>query len=198
MANDTRNDEDAYRPETTTNDPIPSTEAESSPAALSRRRFLGTTGGVTAGSLVLGSAGVTALGAAAPDALAQPAARGRGRGRGRETRDLRRRAQESFRIRVDAARDERRRPLVRHPTNGDEQRFPTFIGNFSKSLPHNDLGEVDPGAYRALVAAVEAGDLDAVEAAPAGGPFPLLNPLGGLTFTIEGGDGTRIFGPRAP
>lgn len=74
------------------------------------------------------------------------------------------------------------------PTNGDEERFPNRIGNFSKTLPHDGLGEVDPAAYDALLAALASGKFDDFEAVPAGGTATMLNPLGGLAFNIEGPD----------
>src|SRR5437879_3537527 len=57
------------------------------------------------------------------------------------------RQHQAFRIRVDAAILERDAVQSNHLTNGDEQGFVTKIGNFSKGLPHNTLGEVDPNAY---------------------------------------------------
>ena len=43
---------------------------------------------------------------------------------------------------------------VDHPTNGDEERYPDYRVSFGKTLPHNDLGEVDSAAFRALLAEV--------------------------------------------
>ena len=58
------------------------------------------------------------------------------------------RARDSYEIREGAARGETEIPVPRQVTNGDEQnsRF-KFIGNYSKGLPHNAIGEVDPTAY---------------------------------------------------
>ncbi|MCI0421263.1 MAG: hypothetical protein L0312_18895, partial [Acidobacteria bacterium] len=39
----------------------------------------------------------------------------------------RRRERQAYRIRVEAAQHERDRPLVDHPTNGDEERYPNKI-----------------------------------------------------------------------
>ena len=98
---------------------------------------------------------------------------------------------ESFKIRLHAAKQELERPPVDHSTNGDEERFPNRIGNFSKTLPHNELGEVDPAAYDALLEALEAGDFELIEQVPrAGGRF--TNPLGGLAFNLDGPDTAAV------
>lgn len=43
-------------------------------------------------------------------------------------------------------------------TNGDEDRYPDRRASFSKTLPHNDLGEVDPEAYRQWLVILASGD----------------------------------------
>jgi hypothetical protein len=48
-------------------------------------------------------------------------------------------------------------------TNGDEQNYRNFIGNFHKGLPHNDIGEVIPNAYRNLLNALSEGTAAALE-----------------------------------
>jgi hypothetical protein len=60
----------------------------------------------------------------------------------------------SYRIRRRAAIAERRVPVPPQIANGDEARYPNFIGNYSQGLPHNSIGEVDRTAYKALLAAV--------------------------------------------
>src|SRR5437879_4084602 len=80
-----------------------------------------------------------------------------------------------------------------HPTNGDEELYAkqNFLGNFSKSMPHNSNGLVVPSAYKALLDACAAGTQAAFDAVPAGAS-PLVarfvGPLDGLTFNIEGPD----------
>src|SRR5579859_6046685 len=73
------------------------------------------------------------------------------------------RAREAYRIRVDAARLERDAPQADHIDNGDEALYPSRIGNFSKGLPHNDLGEVQPSAYDLFVQAMHNGTLAAMD-----------------------------------
>src|SRR5205823_12423839 len=81
------------------------------------------------------------------------------------------RTEDARKLRQDAAKNEV--PLERaafpHPTNGDEERFPSRIANFTKTLPHNDLGEVDPAAYQQLLNALQSGRFADFENIPAGG-----------------------------
>ena len=86
--------------------------------------------------------------------------------------------------------------MVTHPTNGDESRYPNFIGNFSKGLPHNALGEVEPGAYRSLSAAM-AGERPCEEI-PLGGQLKLANPQAAFAFQLEGLDPHNLTLPPAP
>jgi hypothetical protein len=102
------------------------------------------------------------------------------------------RRKKSFQIRLDAAYDELYRPIVPHRTNGDEERYPNRIGNFSKTLPHDECGEVDRDAYRALLHALNTNRFDDFEAVPKGGTGNYLNPMGGTVFSIDGPDTAAI------
>jgi hypothetical protein len=106
----------------------------------------------------------------------------------------------SYRNRVDAALQERQLPIPRQITNGDEQNYPNFIGNFHKGLPHNNIGEVDRTAYRSLLNAARQGTAAAFEQVPLGGnpPTPLVNPLAGLAFDLEGTDSHQTIIPAFP
>src|SRR5262244_1624160 len=76
---------------------------------------------------------------------------------------------DSYENRVEAAGAETKIPVPRQITNGDERRYPNFIANFSKGLPHNNLGEVDPNAYLSLLRALREGRWDALEKVILGG-----------------------------
>ncbi len=155
----------------------------------SKRQFLSSAGRVAGAAAAAGVVGVPAV-SALPGAEAEAAHFGSD---GLWVKDGRRRRNLSFAIRVKAAAEERRRRVLDHPTNGDEERYwGSFIGNFSKTLPHLDNGEVEPAAYIALLNAMESGRFEDFEAVPAGGFFPLANPMGGLAFTIEGPDTAAI------
>jgi len=155
----------------------------------SKRQFLTGAGRVAGAAAAAGVVGVPAV-SALPGAEAEAAGFGSNR---LWVKDGRWRRSVSFAIRVKAAVAERKRRVLDHPTNGDEERYwGTFIGNFSKTLPHFDNGEVEPEAYIALLNAMETGRFEDFDSIPAGGFFPLANPMGGLAFTIEGPDTAAI------
>ena len=53
-----------------------------------------------------------------------------------------------------------------HATNGDEDRYADRRASFSKTMPHNELGEVDREAYRKWLAILASGDSAQFEQAP--------------------------------
>jgi hypothetical protein len=102
-------------------------------------------------------------------------------------------------LRRDAAQLAFQRPLPDHACNGEEDDYAgTRIANFSKGLPHNHLGEVDPAAYDALLGALASGDPADFEAIPLGGVRPLRNPQAGLAFDLEGPDSHHLAIRPAP
>jgi membrane-associated phospholipid phosphatase len=109
---------------------------------------------------------------------------------------------DSYQVRVDAARAEAGVPVPKQITNGDEQNYPNFIGNFHKGLPHNDIGEVDRGAYRSLLDAVSRRTAAAFENIPLGSQgqnqVKLVNPLAGMAFELEGTDSNQLVIPPFP
>jgi hypothetical protein len=71
-----------------------------------------------------------------------------------------------LRRRRDTAQAEAARGAIEPETNGDEERYPDRRASFSKTMPHGDLGEVEPGAYRQWLAVVKSGDSGQFEQAP--------------------------------
>ncbi len=102
------------------------------------------------------------------------------------------RADKSEQIRIAAAQTERSIGPPVHPTNGDEDRYSTKVGSYSKGLPHNGRGEVDLSAYASLLTALESGKVADFEAIDLGGTVPLVDPQAGLAFDLEGGDSHRF------
>ena len=171
-------------------------------AGLDRRRFLG---GISGAAAVAAAAGggalalnavlarpasgqeVAAAGAAGPaaagDAAATPATA---------------RHAASYRMRTGVARSEFLIPPQANPANGDEQRHPSYIGNYHKALPHNSAGEVAPDAYGRLLTALTSGDPNDFEAVPLGGTTRLTDPQSGLAFDLQGADGQALAIPPAP
>ena len=110
----------------------------------------------------------------------------------------RQRAIQAFEIRRNAALAEFHSPAVPHTNNGDEQRYGNKIGNYSKGLHHDSLGEVDPSAYAAYLNAIRSGQPSDFENIPLGGNVRLTNPQAGLAFGLEGGDSGNLFEPPSP
>ena len=82
--------------------------------------------------------------------------------------------------------------------NGDEALYPNRIGNYSKGLFHNSIGEVDSGGYQALLDALTSGDPSDFELIPLGGARKLTNPQAGLAFDTQGNDPHQFAMPPAP
>jgi hypothetical protein len=117
------------------------------------------------------------------------------------------RAARSWQIRTAAADRWRSRSFPRQETNGDEDRYVNRIGNFTKTLPHDRLGEVDPVAYQQYLDILSQAlhpSSDASEASirfgriPVGGAGRLTSPQSGLAFELVGGDPAAFSQPPPP
>ncbi|NNE67914.1 MAG: vanadium-dependent haloperoxidase [Pyrinomonadaceae bacterium] len=108
------------------------------------------------------------------------------------------RADAARQVRVAAAQRQYDRPSVQHPVNGDESQYPQRLGNFSKALPHNNLGEVDLNAYDALLTAVGSEDPADYDSIPLGGTTKLANPLAANSWILEGPDSHSMSMPAPP
>ena len=102
------------------------------------------------------------------------------------------RKDEAFEIRENAAKFERDLPLPNHPCNGDEDLFASKIGNFTKTLPHNELGEVDLNAYNVFIRALTTGNPCIFEQIPLGGPTKLANPQASYAYDLTGPDSHHL------
>ncbi len=170
------------------NRPCDVLEAESSSATktsngVNRRKFLGQAGAATA----------LAAGALAAPPLASAQSDGSGILRNvHRPSGLTLRALQSFENRVNAATREAQVPVPREITNGDERNFPNYIGNYSKGLVHNAIGEVTSSSYLSLLNAVNSGNPAAFEQIQLGGNTPLVDPQAGLAFDLEGTDSHQL------
>ena len=147
-----------------------------------RRRFLSVTGGV----LGLAAASKAAPQETTPGDLSASAQRGDGR------------RQQMYEIRTEAAYSHLVETVPKHFNNGDERRYGNRIGNFSKGLPHDPCGEVDPSAYDSLLRALSSGEPGDFENIVMGGAIPMVNPQAGLAFDLEGVDSHQTYLPPAP
>jgi hypothetical protein len=143
---------------------------------------------------------VPSPGVAAFDSLNTPET-----GRSRRTDERRLSARE---VREEAAGLAASRRHDEHANNNDEVNYPTrsLIGNYSKSLKHDSLGDPDPASYGTLLRALESrdpADFEEIQLAPPpspplAGPIKLTNPQAGLAFDVEGPDAQELTMPPAP
>lgn len=158
---------------------------------LSRRGFLGGVGGLAVLSGTVGMSGLlsscdeTARGQINSCGSIGPLSGGN-------------RKQAAYKLRVDAAKLEKRSPLVAHSCNGDEALYEGKIANYTKGLPHNSLGEVDVFEYDKLINALETGAQSDFEQVAMPGEIKLKNPQAGLSFELIGADSNNLFVPPAP
>jgi len=87
---------------------------------------------------------------------------------------------------------------VSHPNNGDEDLYSNKIGNYSKGLPHNNVGEVDLAAYSSYLAAIRGGLPSDFENIILGGNTKLTDPQCGLAFAMEGMDSGELVRAALP
>jgi hypothetical protein len=153
---------------------------------LNRRRFIGRVGGATAAAWTASAIGLSPL-LGSKSVKAEAA-----------TVFGRQRAIEAYELRKDAALAEYHQPIVSHPNNGDEDLYSNKIGNYSKGLPHNSLGEVDLTAYNSYLAAIRSGLPSDFENIILGGNTRLTNPQCGLALAMEGADSGNTFEPPCP
>src|SRR5262249_14459380 len=72
----------------------------------------------------------------------------------------------AFRMRQAAAQAYLDEPQPLHRSNGDEARYADKRASFTKTLPHNDAGEVDAEAFATFVSLLSSGDPNGFETIP--------------------------------
>ena len=110
------------------------------------------------------------------------------------------RASAAARIKIRQARDELENSLglAEQQTNNDEQLYSSenYYASFTKTLPSNEFGEVDPEAFKLFLRAMRTGNNADFEAIPldSSAARPLANPQGAFKFEMSGLDShaTRI------
>jgi membrane-associated phospholipid phosphatase len=151
--------------------------------SVTRRGFLGSTGAAAAAGLIGVGAGLATTEAKA-GFVPQPRMTPRGA--------------RALKQRMDRAVANLAGMMADPSGNGDEQTVPNFAAQYSKGLPHNAVGEVDPIAYQALQRACRS-NLEADWAAvPMGGTAKQVSPQAAVAYQMEGADPTRLRIPAAP
>ncbi len=103
---------------------------------------------------------------------------------------------DSFELRVDAAESYltlNNGPDIQ-PVSGDEGLYADFRGSFTKTLEHNDVGEVMPASYNSYLNALDSGNPVDFENIIVGNPgaadrVRLVSPQAGYSFELFGVDG---------
>lgn len=110
------------------------------------------------------------------------------------------RSANAFRLRQRAARSYIQNFIGVQKNNGDEALYADFRGSFSKTLPHNQFGEVDPAAYQSLLNALDSADNNDFEQIPLSpqADRKLANPQGAYKFELTGRDAQATFMRPAP
>lgn len=169
----------------------PQTSPEA-PATHSRRRFLGVASGFTAATLAASGVSLSSLLNSSSTTVRAEIQADIG-----PLNQLQRRRRAQL-LRQQAAMFQANNGTLEHPNNGDDDYYPSKIGSFTKALPHNNLGEVNPQAYRSLIRALTTGDPDDYERVQLGGTVKLADPQAALAFDFEGLDPAALAIPPAP
>lgn len=178
----------------------PTTPADGAPLphpSLPRRGMLGVTG-LALGGAALARPGASLVAPAAAQPIAtEPAARAA------RTEPLARPVDNALHRRAVEVREVCSRtmgaiPIAPHPANDDEDRYANRIGTDTRALPHNERGEADQAAWRALHDACRSGNPADFEKIPLGGTRRLGNPLGTMAVSLGGLNPAQIAIPAAP
>ena len=165
-------------------DPVPA--RPDLPLRRSRRRFLGVSVATLSGWL-LAPAVARSVG------LSRPARPVRAKGASSAEDRLAR----AYELRMKAAGHARDLGVAAHPSNGDEA-LPGHLATFTKGLPHDEQGLVDPKAYAVLARALATGDPHAFESIPLGGFVKLANPQASWAYDLVGVDCCQLGMRPAP
>jgi hypothetical protein len=117
-----------------------------------------------------------------------------------ERRSVSERQKAAFRIRETAAHAYLKEPEPSHQSNGDEARYQDKRASFAKTLPHDDAGEVDVGAFATFVSILSSGDPDQFEMIPRDrrAEVYLNDPQATYAFDLAGLDGSGATLDPAP
>lgn len=152
----------------------------------SRRAFLGLG---TIASFSLLAAGRSAAAAPAPG-LFSPKSFSSAR--------MARRKHECFEVRNRAALAQSRVKVDAPVVNGDESLFSNALGSYTKAMPHDAAGIVDPAAWAAFIKAVESGASADFDLIPMGGTAKQANPQAAFAYELAGADSHSLAMPPPP
>ena len=104
----------------------------------------------------------------------------------------------ALKLRMDAANAQSVQPAPPDFANGDEVSVPRYAAAFTKGLPHDQNGEVDPNLYATLLYAISAGKHADFERISRGSGRRFVSPQAAYAFQMEGGDSHRFAAAPPP
>jgi hypothetical protein len=108
------------------------------------------------------------------------------------------RSKSALQMRQQAAIFQCSQDLPYQTNNRDEITVPGYSGCFTKGLPHDQLGVVEPEAYESLLRALSSGQHSDFERINRGSGMKLVNPQSAFAYEMEGADSHRLMCPPAP
>jgi len=171
-------------------------------SGFSRRDLLKASAGATVLAGVTGLGGFATTAAAFDNSLIDIIEERRGGANGHPVfgRNRNQRSAAAAQVRRTAANAYVQNFIDVQRTNGDEGLYNDFRASFFKTLPQNELGEVDPVAYRTYLDALRSGDSADFEAIPLDPQAQrrLANPQGAYKFEMTGRDSQATWMRPAP
>ncbi|WML32763.1 vanadium-dependent haloperoxidase [Clostridium sp. OS1-26] len=105
---------------------------------------------------------------------------------------------EAFEKRIQSALFQKNLILQGQRCNGDEILYVNKIGNYTKALPHNLLGEVNLEAYNIWISILTTGNPEKFELLPLGGTTKFSNPQASYAYEMVGPDSHHLTMAPAP
>jgi hypothetical protein len=102
------------------------------------------------------------------------------------------RVQHALQLRMATALRDSQIPAAPHTTNGDEQRYPDHSASYSKGLMQDDIGVVNPSAWKSFKQALRSGRNSDFEAMIMGGTRTMNGPQGAYAFDLETADSDQF------
>jgi hypothetical protein len=163
--------------------------AGTKPGGPDRRHFLGQVGGF-ATTLAAGALTGSSVASAESDGTTDEAPV--------RTGISHKRMIDAFHLRVGVASEDALVPAAKNVNNHDDARYPDKGGTYTKGLPHDKFGHVDPTAYKTFKTALASGRFSDFENIIMGGTRTLNGPQGGLAFDLAALDNMQFGEPEVP
>lgn len=99
---------------------------------------------------------------------------------------------EAFEKRIQSALFQKNLILEGQRCNDDEILYANKIGNYTKALPHNLLGEVNLEAYNIWISTLTTGNPEKFELIPLGGTRKFVDPQAAYAYEMVGPDSHHL------